>query len=163
MEAEKLTIKPENSRPGRFDKAVFKSAEIDIHTLVRDCDFSSELSEEDWPDIFKCISGAYHDDGYKLMRRLEDDCNVEGCFADADQLDGVSEILRQHHDKVVQEWVKANNITVPYTVGQTVTFKHGGETLTGKITHIALDVAKVHVLVDGRRGKPIVPVEDIKQ
>jgi len=150
-------------RPHRFSKEVYALAKQDILEVMKKCQFASDVQDDEWDDLFTCVQNSTEDDGYHLMKRLEDNKCIEGSLQDAEELDAISEILRRNHEQVTKDWVRVNGIAIPYSIGDVVKFRHGGVIMTGKVHKIDAEMARLTVEAEGRRGKPIVCVEDVEK
>ena len=148
-----------NRRPSsRTSKGTYEEAKVEIIKVLNRC---KALDGEDVEEAFECICGHYDVDGYALAKRLDEECSWSPVTEDVDELDDIGQILYEALQSRQKNWVKENNIIVPFKIGDVVSFEHGAP-MTGTIIRIIEDTAKIVVEVKGKQGNPIVNFEDAK-
>lgn len=143
-------------RPTRHDPAVVAAA---VKVIAEDvCQWLRDAGEDDQADnerasIEKQLADAarYADDGFEIAHRLKShhywECDSE-----------LVEILENYwweadnaKDAAVAEWVKRNNVTVPYLVGDKVKVKPNawrrGQGHVGEVVEVDAEHAIVHVFI----------------
>jgi hypothetical protein len=150
-------------RPKRHDPEVFARARESLFAFLRNCPCMVYSEDTDIEAALKILSKESDLDGYKLAKRLEESSPFcECCLQDAEELDGLESILVKYHDDVVRDWVKAEKLVIPHKVGDTISFRWGNKEMTGVVQKLNFDLAELAVVVEGRNGKLIVLLENVK-
>jgi hypothetical protein len=150
-------------RPTIRDSEVLARAKPELTDLLRCCECMEGAQDDDFTRALDIIAKDYEHDGYKLAKSLEESLYCIPCFADAEALEGVRFILEKHRSVAEREWVKSENLVIPYKVGDEITFGWGKGRLTGVVKKLHPETAILSVEVKGETGMPIVRLEDIKR
>jgi len=150
------------SRPLRSDGAVWERAKPNILNCLKNCPCMQDVEEFELEEAFEELSEALDTDGYQLARRLDDALScTDMSVTDVEELCNISQHLGLAFNLIQREWVKENDIEVPFEIGNKVSFTYCGARMTGVVHSVDESLAKVTVAVEGRSGKPVLPVEDV--
>lgn len=96
---------------------------IGINSLM--LEYSSEFEDQNDEDYQDDLAKEYrsYDDGYELMKKLEDNCDWDASLDLANALDELSIYVDRAYKNHLEQWVKDNNIQPPYPIGHKFTNK----------------------------------------
>lgn len=117
-----------------------------------------EDSDIDVDSIFHSIKDIGDKNGYTYAKHLEenyDAYDIDSIIVEA--LDSISCDLYRAQQKKEKEWVRENNITPLYKVGDIVSYKRG----KNSIHEIDYEYAKYRINTDKENTKAIVNFEDV--
>lgn len=90
--------------------------------------------DDDLSEVCKILKRYAESDAYELAKELEDDLSVDMDFGIIEALDCMD--VRGIKNRFIEEWVKAENITSFYKIGDTVTLPKSYKDGSGEITKI---------------------------
>jgi len=131
----------------KIAKEVFEAWEGDFKT--------SDISED---DIFNAIKDIRNSNGFEYAKHLESSYSawkIDSTIVEA--LDGIQWSLYDAQKAKEKEWVRENNITPLYKVGDIVSYKRG----KNSIYEIDYEYAKYRINTDKENTKAIVNFEDV--
>lgn len=131
----------------KIAKEVFEAWEGDFET--------SDISED---HIFKSIKDIGNSNGFEYAKHLESSYsawNIDSTIVEA--LDGIQWSLYDAQKVKEKEWVRENNITPLYKVGDIVSYKRG----KNSIHEIDYEYGKYKINTDKENTKAVVNFEDV--
>lgn len=131
-------------RPSSTDKTIVRLATDDFSKEIHK--YYPQQSCEEWQRDLYCV---YHpaSDGYEMAKELEE----KGYSPDSQMvelLENYHSHISSHHTKAIKQWVKYENITLSYKVGDNVEAKWGRDNIKGEITELLPETAEYLVQVD---------------
>ena len=143
-------------RPKESDQAIVRAAAERLAARCVKWDPTSKA--EDW--VEDLIKASHHwDDGYKLVKYLDDHAHVEGDVLLVEELDGAGFELSRLVTEETRRWVAIVGFDPAFAVGDKVSCRHG----EGVVNSIRVETAQYVVATDGREtGGYIINAEDLK-
>ena len=117
------------------------------------------INEDEYHAIRKELVDAYDNDAYRYAKNLENNHYWEFDYNALNLLD-IS--TYEEYRQLTKEWVQTQNLIQQYFVGQRVKIPRAHDNYDeGIIDRFMPDTFQYIIIVEGKKGKPIVNQEDI--